>query len=512
MLSRNNIRLLTALVLTVFCVVSITYAGSEQKIKIGHDTTRLTEPVREDGTIDYVAAINKINSEGVTPDNNAFISILKILGPVNIAIDNSKEFLDKLGIKKPTGNFLIIPNKINGITYEAREKLWTREQHPEMAKWLDSNSEPLSRLSTIVGKDKYYMPYLVDESKDKNSMAALMLFPYLSEIKELCSILATQANMLIAEQQYEKAWKEIKTIYHIGSIMHQKEESLLVCIVSFSIRNLALNSTKLMLTSGNLDRDLLKEIYDYMQELEPAKLSISAERYAILDYIINMHQYGFSQVEMFLSEITGGDYDEEKNLYADTIDNDVAKYVNWNQLLEEVNQHFDKLDNIIQSDESYRNKIRQTDTWDDKYSLSNSKEALEIYMPLLEGNPVKEVSPEKMPKILHQYIPSIIMPSISRSITLEYKTNTEQQVVTVAAALEYSKKEYTYPLDLDSLVLSGYLDKGQVTDPFTGQDLAYKRTATGYTLYSLGENMKDDQGQNSNSPYISELDDITASR
>ena len=41
------------------------------KITIGKETTYITEPLRPDGYPDYVAALNRRASEGVTPENNA---------------------------------------------------------------------------------------------------------------------------------------------------------------------------------------------------------------------------------------------------------------------------------------------------------------------------------------------------------------------------------------------------------------------------------------------------------
>ena len=41
-------------------------------LSISKETTIITEPLRSDGTPDYVAAINARYSKGVTPENNAF--------------------------------------------------------------------------------------------------------------------------------------------------------------------------------------------------------------------------------------------------------------------------------------------------------------------------------------------------------------------------------------------------------------------------------------------------------
>src|SRR6185503_890162 len=43
--------------------------------------TYVTKPIRKDGTIDYVEALNEQLSQGVTKENNAAIGLLDAIGP-----------------------------------------------------------------------------------------------------------------------------------------------------------------------------------------------------------------------------------------------------------------------------------------------------------------------------------------------------------------------------------------------------------------------------------------------
>jgi hypothetical protein len=49
------------------------------KITISRETTFVTGPLRPDGSVDYLAAINERYSKGVTPDNNAAVPLLQVL-------------------------------------------------------------------------------------------------------------------------------------------------------------------------------------------------------------------------------------------------------------------------------------------------------------------------------------------------------------------------------------------------------------------------------------------------
>ena len=49
----------------------------------------MTGPLREGGYIDYVAALNERMKQGVTPENNAMVLLVRALGPVSQVAVNS---------------------------------------------------------------------------------------------------------------------------------------------------------------------------------------------------------------------------------------------------------------------------------------------------------------------------------------------------------------------------------------------------------------------------------------
>ena len=50
------------------------------RITVSHETTRILRPLRGDGYVDYVAALNQMASQGVTPKNNAAVLFVQALG------------------------------------------------------------------------------------------------------------------------------------------------------------------------------------------------------------------------------------------------------------------------------------------------------------------------------------------------------------------------------------------------------------------------------------------------
>ena len=56
-------------------------AGKQTLIKISKETTYITEPLDDQGYVDYVAALNAKLKEGVTRENNSAVLYLQAMGP-----------------------------------------------------------------------------------------------------------------------------------------------------------------------------------------------------------------------------------------------------------------------------------------------------------------------------------------------------------------------------------------------------------------------------------------------
>ncbi len=152
---------------------------------ISKETTYLTEPLREDGYVDYVAALNKICQKGVTPENNAVVPLLEAVGPGIIDKENREQFFRMLGIKPlPEKGDYFIPfedflkqaiaakgkeaetgestdeEKQSEAFYKAMENPWSEEQYPVVAAWLKANQKPLAKIREAAPRPKFYSPMI----------------------------------------------------------------------------------------------------------------------------------------------------------------------------------------------------------------------------------------------------------------------------------------------------------------------------------------------------------------
>src|SRR6516165_2107404 len=79
------------------------------KITISKETTYIAEPLRPDGYPDYVAAIDRRMSEGVTLENNAAVLLQTAFGPSEIPEGLRADFFRRLGIAalSETGDYFV---------------------------------------------------------------------------------------------------------------------------------------------------------------------------------------------------------------------------------------------------------------------------------------------------------------------------------------------------------------------------------------------------------------------
>ncbi len=78
--------------------------GSSGVIRVSKETTRISGPLKKNGNVDYLAAINKEKSRGVTSANNAGVPIWQAFGRQELVPELVDEFFRRLGMTPPPEN------------------------------------------------------------------------------------------------------------------------------------------------------------------------------------------------------------------------------------------------------------------------------------------------------------------------------------------------------------------------------------------------------------------------
>ncbi len=178
-------------------------------IAVSKETTFITGPLREDGYVDYVAAINERCSRGVTPENNAAVPFWQAAGPKTLDPRIRMRYFELLGIPElpEQGDYLLdfddfvllqlgsgydiaaqagaVGGRIADVELrikQAEERIkeaqsrveeaslqldramkhpWSREDFPLAAAFLDRNGRPLQILVDGLRRPRFYAPVVL---------------------------------------------------------------------------------------------------------------------------------------------------------------------------------------------------------------------------------------------------------------------------------------------------------------------------------------------------------------
>jgi hypothetical protein len=144
---------------------------------ISKDTTCITTPLRPDGTPDYLAALNDKYGKGVTPDQNALIPFLQIFGTGSdrIVPESSEQALKLLGVTQPppdhaqfqsfdnylqSKSLISINTDVVALVNDAHKHLWTADQDPLLADYLQSQAPSLDLAVQASSRSHWFYPFV----------------------------------------------------------------------------------------------------------------------------------------------------------------------------------------------------------------------------------------------------------------------------------------------------------------------------------------------------------------
>ena len=142
------------------------------------DTTFFTEPLRPDGTIDYFAALNDKFGHGITPENNAFVFLLKAAGTgKNVLGPDHAPIVALAGTTESQGCFVLPPPQLDGDFSFRPHQPWTNKtnawmlhswkaaDHPNADQWLAANAPYLDLASKAAACDRLWAPLVLFQKR-----------------------------------------------------------------------------------------------------------------------------------------------------------------------------------------------------------------------------------------------------------------------------------------------------------------------------------------------------------
>ena len=515
------------------------------KVTVSKETTYFTEPLRADGSVDYVAAFNRRCSRGVTPENNAAVVLWRVCGPSGLDKPLRKPYFKLLGIAElpEKGNYLACyddfpeykaaekqPDKGEAFAIKAWQDYsaaadapWAKTDYPLWAAVLRQNEKLLDTLDEGLQRPRFYSPLVVPMKGDAMLLGCDAI-AYKVGARFAMRLLKLRAMLRIHDGDTNGAWRDIVALYRIGRLSCQ-EPFLIVWLAFGMCDDMAGEAAVTLSQQKGLTAKQARECQEELLRLPPMRslgdFCDQEERCEALETLTLLADS--KGPDSFFSIETTLDYmckqwdpswshgEEERKRRADAFRKLAAKNdVDWTEVFRQYNLFRDQLAKACG-----HSIDAQTVEAVKKLEAEAAAEAKETMDTVLSGDPS---SVEKMsPVVKAQHVARLaVLPGPLRNwrmaVYIEQKREARQRMVMLAFALAgYRADRHEYPKALADLV-PAYID-ALPKDPFSDGELHYKSENSGYLLYSVGKNGKDDGGRRADwvrgQPPSQDWDDIS---
>ena len=476
----------TTLIGTVVLIVGfglyqfIDWTGGKPNLTPSRETTYLLGPIDDEGYIQYDVALNNIMSEGITPETNANVMLWQALGPHPEGASMPPGYFEALGMAEPSKvGYYIVPlhrylrtaaeptdeeitlhkNKVN----VAKARPWDKKEFPVLARWIEANTTPLDVVVEGVKRPHYFNPLIAHGSLALSGA----LISNVRLCREVAQLLVVRAMLRLHQGETDAAWNDILACHRLGRHIGNSS-SISENLVGYAIETIARNAAI---------------VYAQSDQITATKLRVCLTELQNLRLFRPVHDlFDVSQRIIELSN-------------AEALHQGLAT------------------DPTMPSREIFElaEMMRHLNIWFDKCVIITR---FDMDQPLPRGRPYKlESISIRRPRFakLQGYMGSprqrgneLARRFISEFMVAQYKVMNSNPRTVQAARIErlafalaiYKKETGHYPQQLAELVPE-IIVKPPI-DLFSTEPLHYKRTAAGYTLYSVGVNGIDDNGQRLN--------------
>jgi hypothetical protein len=474
------------------------------KITVAKDVTFFTGPLDKDGYVDYVAALNKHYSKGVTPQNNAVVLMYQAFGPKPEGTVQPDKFFQLLGMKRPPANgnyfksmsdfYPRTPAFVAGVWAQflkeqgrSSEGPWKADELKIVASWIEANSAALKIIEQAVKRTKSYSPLTVPTEADgKNFGLISALLPGVQLSRSVARVLIARAMLRLGEGQTEAAWNDLIMIRKFGRLVGQGP-TIIEALVGVAIESMAHNSSVALIAHTNPDAEQAEKYIadlDRLNKTHPLARMIDkinfAERAMYMD---SVHQIALGRMDAKeLGHMGDGDFGATLKRYA-------VGLVDWDIVLRNGNKWYDRMINAL-GQKTYAKRVVAADQIqkDIQEMAANIRNPLNL-LKLLDPKGRQQFVSEQMSGIFV----AMLLPAVQHAQVAEDRTVQYTHLLKIALALSaYRSDNNRYPQKLEAL--KPYLQPIP-GDVFKNDNLTYKPTDDGYVVYSIGRNQKDEDGR-----------------
>lgn len=512
-------------------------------LTIGKDTTHITQPLDQDGFVDYMQAVDQLGAKGVTSQSNFEVIVRRVLGPEEILEEIRTEYYQKLGMEIGSGPFYQDFYSSFAEQAEARgekqafeaeydavlERPWKRAEFPRAASWVQAQSKHLDLLVSESSRLRYYTPYIgTDFEIDLTDGEAMpgpqligMLLPSIQSQRELARGLRIRANLYVGEGRYDQAWADLLAIHRISRLVSQGV-TVIESLVGIAMNSIAYEGTRHLLAAPGVSDRLLARMQHDLATLQPRspmwqKIDV-AERFMGLDCVQWLARndsatnqpggiFRFMKMLKLINSLSL--LDSAAPLLVPVAYRDepqrkpAATAINWDITARRMNTWYDRIAKAMREPERGQRKRQFDEISEDLKNLKNKIADTEsLTAAILQGK-----RRDALGEMFSDILAALLVPALQQVSIAEHSAKARDDLLRVALATEsYRRANGSFPETLDTLV-PRYL-KSVPNDSLSGRAFKFKRDGNRVVLYSVGRNGIDDGGVMDESGRRGQRDDI----
>ena len=465
---------------------------------ISKETTYITKPLRSDGTPDYVAAMNRRLSAGVTPKNNAAALFWRAAGPRPIPKDCRTKYFRMLGIPQPPdkGDYFVTsetwierrkPKKDPVMAQPSTDdddplskllepmlRPWSKKEFPSSAEWLAANEKPLAIIVEGCNRPRLYDPVVLVKADEETLIQALQPDP--QQCRDFARCLVLRAMLYVKEGKTDKAWSDLLACHRLARLAGQGP-FVVEALVAITIEAMAMKGDEALLRHAKLTAPQIARMQQDLAGLAPIP--------RMLDVLDQGERLMALDLALWTSRLATLD----RRKAAANVGFPLAPGIDRNIVLRGTNSWYDRLVAAIAEPTcaKRRNTMAEVDR-----GLSQQVATAKGWTSLASQVIDRRVAVSTRVGLLFA---RMMVSAVDGASTAEDRATMQFDVTKLAFALAaYHARHSRYPAKLATLVPK-YV-KEVPKDIFNNDaDLHYLREGDGYLLYSVGDNGKDDGGK-----------------
>lgn len=484
---------------------------STPQFPVGKDTTYLTEPLDQDGYVDYVTAVNTELSRGVTPENNVTVLLVRAFGPAPDGRPLPPAYFRWLGIDPPPrdGNYFpdigrfardqfhAEPDQVEALLKDwdrAWQGPWSaRDLHPGLAAWLEAFNPVLDRVAEAARRPRYYNPLVPTPDDSGPGRLGDTLLPGIGPLRGSVQGLLVRAMRRLHERQFDAAWADILAAHRLAR--HLSHGSTLIeYLTGASLHAMSCEATLAWLEASRPEvrqaQTRLKELQDLPRFRPVADLVDQGERLFGLDTIQGLARNARKKPQG-LEKVFGTGQTDAGVLEEAT--GKVGRELDWAVVLRLANREYDRLAAAARLPTRAERVMAFSRLEAEAAAPNKAPVDEEKLRELIRQNKPEELRQE-VSRVVGEVLMRTLQPAVARCRSVQDRVEqTERNLHAACALAAYHADHGRYPARLADLVPQ-YLP-AVPEDIFSGQPVVYRPQKDGYVLYSVGDNSKDDGGR-----------------